>query len=161
MKEALITGITGQDGSYLAEFLLAKGDEVYGIIRRSKSFNTARIDQICEHPHLRLVHGDLNDASCLNKHLARDPANGSLPIHLGTGEEISIQDLTKIIAQEAGFSGDIVGDTTKPHGQPRRCLDVTPRPRNSLASSNTGLARRHQQDCSLVLSTTSGSPKQS
>lgn len=72
MKKALITGVTGQDGSYLAEFLLAKGYEVYGIIRRSSSFNTGRIDQIYEDPHvpharLRLVYGDLNDASSLNK----------------------------------------------------------------------------------------------
>lgn len=72
MKKALITGITGQDGSYLAELLLEKGYEVYGIIRRSSSFNTSRIDAIYEDPHvdkpkLRLVYGDLNDASSLNK----------------------------------------------------------------------------------------------
>ena len=70
--KALITGITGQDGSYLAEFLLAKGYEVYGIIRRSSSFNTGRIDSIYQDPHvtdarLHLVFGDLNDASSLNK----------------------------------------------------------------------------------------------
>ncbi len=70
--KALITGITGQDGSYLAELLLAKGYEVYGIIRRSSSFNTARIDGIYQDPHiadakLHLVYGDLNDASSLNK----------------------------------------------------------------------------------------------
>ena len=72
MKRALITGITGQDGSYLAELLLGKGYEVYGIIRRSSSFNTGRIDPIYQDPHvtdakLRLVYGDLNDASSLNK----------------------------------------------------------------------------------------------
>ena len=72
MKKALITGITGQDGSYLAELLLRKGYEVYGIIRRSSSFNTGRIDPIYQDPHmadvrLRLVYGDLNDASSLNK----------------------------------------------------------------------------------------------
>ena len=72
MKKALITGITGQDGSYLAEFLLEKGYEVYGIIRRSSSFNTGRIDPIYEDPHvphrrLHLVYGDLNDASSLNR----------------------------------------------------------------------------------------------
>lgn len=71
-KRALITGITGQDGSYLAEFLLAKGYEVYGIIRRSSSFNTSRIDPIFQDPHtpnlrLHLIYGDLNDASSLNK----------------------------------------------------------------------------------------------
>ncbi len=72
MKKALITGISGQDGSYLAEFLLAKGYEVFGIIRRSSSFNTSRLDSIYQDPHvpeprLRLVYGDLNDASSLNK----------------------------------------------------------------------------------------------
>ncbi len=72
MKKALITGITGQDGSYLAEFLLGKDYEVYGIIRRSSSFNTGRIDAIYEdphvpHPRLHLVYGDLNDASSLNR----------------------------------------------------------------------------------------------
>ncbi len=72
MKTALITGITGQDGSYLAELLLGKDYTVYGIIRRSSSFNTSRIDHIYEDPHasgarLHLVYGDLNDASSLNK----------------------------------------------------------------------------------------------
>ena len=53
MKKALITGITGQDGSYLTELLLDKGYEVYGIIRRSSSFNTARIDHLYQDPHER------------------------------------------------------------------------------------------------------------
>ena len=71
MKRALITGITGQDGSFLAELLMEKGYEVYGIIRRSSSFNTSRIDHLYQDPHepgtrLRLVHGDLNDSSSLN-----------------------------------------------------------------------------------------------
>jgi GDPmannose 4,6-dehydratase len=73
-KTALITGITGQDGSYLAEFLLDRGYSVYGLIRRSSSFNTSRIDHLYQDPHepnprLRLVYGDLNDASSLNKTL--------------------------------------------------------------------------------------------
>jgi nucleoside-diphosphate-sugar epimerase len=57
----LITGITGEDGSYLAEFLLGKGYEVYGIIRRSSSFNTGRIDSIYEDPHV--PHWRLEDVS--------------------------------------------------------------------------------------------------
>ena len=70
MKKAIITGITGQDGSYLAELLLGKGYEVHGIIRRSSSFNTERLDHIYQDPHekgarLRLHYGDLNDASGL------------------------------------------------------------------------------------------------
>jgi len=71
-KTALITGITGQDGSYLAEFLLDRGYYVYGLMRRSSSFNTNRIDHIYQDPHepnprLNLIYGDLNDASSLNK----------------------------------------------------------------------------------------------
>ena len=73
-KTALITGITGQDGSYLAEFLLSRDYWVYGLMRRSSSFNTSRIDHIYQDPHepnprLRLIYGDLNDASSLNKTL--------------------------------------------------------------------------------------------
>ena len=72
MKKALITGITGQDGSYLAEFLLAKGYEVHGIKRRSSTFNTQRIDHIYEDPHkssqrLKLHYGDLSDSSNLTR----------------------------------------------------------------------------------------------
>jgi GDPmannose 4,6-dehydratase len=67
MKRALITGITGQDGSYLAEFLLAKGYEVHGIIRRASTFNTSRIDHLYADPHVNgvrffLHYGDLTDA---------------------------------------------------------------------------------------------------
>lgn len=70
-KKALVTGITGQDGSYIAELLLAKGYEVFGVIRRSSSFNTGRIDHIYQDPHeedvrLHLLHGDLGDSSSIN-----------------------------------------------------------------------------------------------
>ena len=74
-KRALITGITGQDGSYLAELLLDKGYEVHGIIRRASSFNTGRLDHIYADPHqssarLKLHYGDLSDASGLARLLA-------------------------------------------------------------------------------------------
>jgi GDPmannose 4,6-dehydratase len=70
-KRALITGITGQDGSYLAEFLLEKGYHVHGIIRRASTFNTERIDGIYQDPHdetprLHLHYGDLTDSACLS-----------------------------------------------------------------------------------------------
>jgi GDPmannose 4,6-dehydratase len=79
-KTALITGITGQDGSYLAEFLLGKGYEVHGIIRRSSSFNTQRIDHIYTDPHLAetqlfLHYGDLIDGIGLRKILTRVKPN--------------------------------------------------------------------------------------
>jgi GDPmannose 4,6-dehydratase len=72
VKKALITGITGQDGSYLTELLISKGYEVHGIIRRSSSFNTGRIDHLYRDPHeagarLRLHYGDLTDASNLSR----------------------------------------------------------------------------------------------
>ena len=72
MKKALVTGITGQDGSYLAEFLLAKGYEVHGIKRRASSFNTQRIDHIYQDPHtpnprMVLHYGDLTDSSNLTR----------------------------------------------------------------------------------------------
>ena len=70
MKRALITGITGQDGSYLADFLMAKGYEVHGIKRRSSLFNTDRIDHLYQDPHVErrrfiLHYGDLTDATNL------------------------------------------------------------------------------------------------
>lgn len=76
MKKALVTGITGQDGSYLAELLLSKGYEVHGIIRRASSFNTARIDHLYEDPHqegrrLFLHYGDLCDGSSLARLVER------------------------------------------------------------------------------------------
>ena len=75
-KRALITGITGQDGSYLAELLLEKGYEVHGLIRRASLFNTARIDHLYRDPHLEgirlfLHYGDLSDGSGLNRLIRR------------------------------------------------------------------------------------------
>jgi GDPmannose 4,6-dehydratase len=72
MKKALITGITGQDGSYLADFLLEKGYEVHGIIRRASTFNTSRIDHLYQDPHVNgvrlfLHYGDLADSVNLVK----------------------------------------------------------------------------------------------
>jgi len=72
MKKALITGITGQDGSYLAELLLSKGYEVHGIIRRASTFNTSRIEHLYQDPHINgvkffLHYGDLDDANSIRK----------------------------------------------------------------------------------------------
>src|SRR5213596_1365049 len=76
MKKALITGITGQDGSYLAELLLSKGYEVHGVIRRASTFNTERIDHLYQDPHINgvrlfLHYGDLADSTNLIKLLYR------------------------------------------------------------------------------------------
>ena len=76
MKKALITGITGQDGSYLAELLLDKGYEVHGIIRRASTFNTGRIDHLYQDPHINenrlfLHYGDMSDSTNLVRILAQ------------------------------------------------------------------------------------------
>src|SRR6185437_422618 len=72
MKKALITGVTGQDGSYLAELLLSKGYDVHGIIRRASTFNTERVDHLYADPHsaktrFHLHYGDLTDATVLRR----------------------------------------------------------------------------------------------
>jgi GDPmannose 4,6-dehydratase len=70
-KKAFITGLTGQDGSYLAEFLLEKGYEVHGILRRSSVFTTQRIEHLFDNPMLKTYHGDLTDSSNLHNLVAR------------------------------------------------------------------------------------------
>jgi len=93
MKRALITGITGQDGSYLAELLLGKGYEVHGILRRSSSFNTERLDPIYQDPHaanyrLRLHYGDLDDGSSLRRIL--DSAKPDEVYNLGAQSHVRV-----------------------------------------------------------------------
>lgn len=107
MKKALITGITGQDGSYLTEFLLKKGYEVYGVIRRSSSFNTERIDHIYKDPHLpdanmKLVFGDLNDASSINR-ILRD-INPDEIYNLGAQSHVRVSfDIPEYTAEVTGL----------------------------------------------------------
>lgn len=107
MKKALITGITGQDGSYLAELLLSKDYDVYGIIRRSSSFNTDRIDHIYQDPHasgrrLHLVYGDLNDASSLNK-ILRDVKPDEI-YNLGAQSHVRVSfDIPEYTAEVGGL----------------------------------------------------------
>jgi len=92
MKKALITGITGQDGSYLTELLLGKGYEVYGIIRRSSSFNTERIDHLYKDPHeqpkLKLIYGDLTDGS--NLHSILNDINPDEVYNLGAQSHVRV-----------------------------------------------------------------------
>ena len=105
-KTALITGITGQDGSYLAELLLGKGYEVHGIIRRSSSFNTERLDGIYEDPHvssrrLYLHYGDLTDASAL-VNLLRDVQPDEV-YNLGAQSHV------KVSFETPEYTGDVSG----------------------------------------------------
>ncbi|MEW6585346.1 MAG: GDP-mannose 4,6-dehydratase [Nitrospirota bacterium] len=106
MKRALITGITGQDGSYLAELLLSKGYEVHGLIRRSSAFNTGRIDHIYRDPHLPgtrlfLHYGDLSDAGQL--------ANIIYNIRPDEIYNLGAQSHVKVSFDMPEYTGDIVG----------------------------------------------------
>jgi GDPmannose 4,6-dehydratase len=102
---ALLTGITGQDGSYLAEFLLEKGYEVHGIIRRSSTFNTGRIEQVYQDPHhhgkLHLHYGDLSDGSNMARLIARIAPEEVY--HLGAQSHVRVSfDIPE-------YTGDITG----------------------------------------------------
>jgi GDPmannose 4,6-dehydratase len=106
MKKALITGITGQDGSYLTELLLEKGYEVHGLIRRSSSFNTARIDHLYQDPHnkdvrLFLHYGDLSDSSNLNRLLRT--IKPSEIYHLGAQSHV------RVSFDTPEYTGDVTG----------------------------------------------------
>ncbi|GAA0606233.1 GDP-mannose 4,6-dehydratase [Kribbella sandramycini] len=106
MKKALITGITGQDGSYLAELLLAKGYEVHGLIRRASTFNTKRIDHLYEDPHqsdkrLFLHYGDLTDGSRLVTLLA-----SIRPVEV---YHLAAQSHVRVSFDEPEYTGDTTG----------------------------------------------------
>ena len=105
-KAALITGITGQDGSYLAELLLEKGYEVWGVIRRSSSFNTGRIDHLYQDPHeenrrLKLCYGDLADSSSLQRVLSQ--AQPTEVYNLGAQSHV------KVSFEVPEYTGDVTG----------------------------------------------------
>ena len=105
-KSALITGVTGQDGSYLAELLLGKGYEVHGIVRRSSSFNTERLDDIYQDPHVEsrrlfLHYGDLSDASSL-VNLLREVQPDEI-YNLGAQSHV------KVSFETPEYTGDVTG----------------------------------------------------
>jgi GDPmannose 4,6-dehydratase len=106
VRKALITGVTGQDGSYLAELLLAKGYQVHGVVRRSSSFNTGRLDSIYQDPHdadrrLHLHHGDLHDGGDLVSLLGRVAPDEVY--HLGAQSHV------RVSFDQPGYTGDITG----------------------------------------------------
>src|SRR3990170_1874229 len=106
MKKAIITGVTGQDGSYLAELLLKKGYEVHGLIRRSSTFNTSRIEHLYLDPHepearFFLHHGDLSDTGQLT-HLIYN-------IQPGEVYHLAAQSHVRVSFDMPEFTGDITG----------------------------------------------------
>ncbi len=108
-KKALVTGITGQDGSYLAELLLAKGYEVHGVIRRASSFNTQRLEHIYSDPHspkhkLILHYGDLSDASGLSRLIGK--------IQPDEVYNLAAQSHVRVSFDAPEYTADIVGTGT-------------------------------------------------
>jgi len=120
MKKALITGITGQDGSYLAELLLEKGYETHGIIRRSSSFNTGRIDQIFQDPHevekkLILHYGDLSDSSNISRLIEKIKPDEIY--HLGAQSHVRVSfDIPEYTADVTGIGTLRILDAIKETG---------------------------------------------
>src|SRR5436190_6695750 len=108
-KRALITGITGQDGSYLAELLLSKGYEVHGVIRRASTFNTGRLEEIYQDPHeggkrLSLHYGDLSDGSALSRLLGK-----IVPDEV---YNLAAQSHVRVSFDAAEYTGDVTGTGT-------------------------------------------------
>jgi GDPmannose 4,6-dehydratase len=133
MKKALITGITGQDGSYLAELLLSKGYEVHGIIRRSSSFNTDRIDHLYTDPHIRgtklfLHYGDLADGVMIMKLLYN--LRPDEVYHLGAQSHV------RVSFDVPEYTGDITGLGTLRLLEAIRELDMGDKCRFYQASSS-------------------------
>ena len=124
MKKALITGISGQDGSYLAELLLAKGYEVHGIVRRSSTINTARLDSIYQDPHvddqkLFLHYGDLTDASRLTTLVAK--------IEPTEVYNLAAQSHVKVSFDEPAYTGDVAALGTLRLLEAIRVTQIQPR----------------------------------
>jgi len=141
-KRALITGITGQDGSYLTELLLEKDYEVYGIVRRSSSFNTERIDHLYQDPHepnatLRLFYGDLNDSSSLNTILRRTKPDEIY--NLGAQSHVRVSfDIPE-------YTGEVTGLGTVRLLEAIRETGITPRFYQASSSELFGKAREFPQ----------------
>jgi len=123
-KTALITGITGQDGSYLAELLLKKGYKVHGIIRRSSSFNTARLKDIYEDPHtpdakLKLHYSDLTDGSALNQIMKTIKPDEIY--HLGAQSHVRVSfDIPEYTGDVTGLGTLRILDAMRESGVPSR-----------------------------------------
>ncbi|HET7436454.1 MAG TPA: GDP-mannose 4,6-dehydratase [Thermoanaerobaculia bacterium] len=141
-KKALITGVTGQDGSYLVDFLLDQGYEVHGLIRRSSSFNTARIDHVYQDPHaenrrLVLHYGDLTDATSLNRVL-RVVAPDEI-YNLGAQSHV------KVSFDTPDYTGEVDALGTTRLLEAIREVDIVPRVYQASSSEMFGLAQEVPQ----------------
>ncbi len=142
MKKAFITGITGQDGSYLAELLLAKGYEVHGLIRRASTFNTSRLDAIYTDPHMTqsrlfLHYGDLSDASTMARLLAR--------IAPSEIYNLAAQSHVRVSFDCPEYTADITGSGTIRLLEAIREVGIKPRFYQASSSEMYGLVREVPQ----------------
>jgi GDPmannose 4,6-dehydratase len=141
-KKALITGITGQDGSYLAELLLSKGYEVHGVIRRASTFNTSRLDPIYTDPHVEksplfLHYGDLSDASALARLLAKIAPNEIY--------NLAAQSHVRVSFDCPEYTADITGTGTIRLLEAIREAGIKPRFYQASSSEMFGMAREVPQ----------------
>lgn len=141
-KKALITGITGQDGSYLAEFLLSKGYEVHGIIRRASTFNTSRLDPIYTDPHvakgrLFLHYGDLSDGSALARLLGKLAPNEIY--------NLAAQSHVRVSFDCPEYTADVTGTGTVRLLEAIRETGITPRFYQASSSEMYGMVREVPQ----------------
>ncbi|MFC1706219.1 GDP-mannose 4,6-dehydratase [Planctomycetota bacterium] len=142
-KKAIVTGITGQDGSYLAEFLLEKGYEVYGIIRRSSSFNTDRLEHLYTDPHelkgrLHLLYGDLTDGNALGN-ILKDVAPDEV-YNLGAQSHV------RLSFDQPIYTANIVALGTLRLLEAVRQLDPMPRFYQASSSEMFGSAKPPQSE---------------
>ncbi|MEE8160628.1 MAG: GDP-mannose 4,6-dehydratase [Acidobacteriota bacterium] len=158
-KKALITGITGQDGSYLAEFLLHKGYEVHGIIRRSSMFNTGRIDHLYQDPHINgvrlfLHHGDLADSSNLAQLL--NQLEPDEIYHLGAQSHVRVSfDIPEYTADVTGVSTTRILEAIKKVGVRTRFYQASSsemfgKARETPQTENTPFHPRSPYACAKV-----------
>jgi GDPmannose 4,6-dehydratase len=138
VKKALVTGITGQDGSYLAELLLKKGYQVHGLIRRSSSFNTQRIDHLYTDPHLSNVrlflhYGDLSDGSAVSSLLSR--------IKPDEIYNLAAQSHVRVSFDTPEYTGDVTGLGSVRILEAIRDLGISPRFYQASSSELFGLVQ--------------------
>jgi GDPmannose 4,6-dehydratase len=141
-KKALITGITGQDGSYLAELLLSKNYEVHGIIRRASTFNTSRLDPIYDDPHsgqgrLTLHYGDLSDASALSRLIGK--------IQPEEIYNLAAQSHVRVSFDSPEYTGDITGTGTVRLLEAIRETGISPRFYQASSSEMFGMVQEVPQ----------------
>ena len=146
MKKALITGVTGQDGAYLAEFLLGKGYEVHGIKRRSSSFNTERIDHLYEDPHeknikFHLHYGDLTDSSNIIRIIQK--VRPDEIYNLGAMSHVAVSfESPEYTANVDGIGTLRILEAVRILGLEKRLAFIKPRPQNSLGSRKRLLKKK-------------------